>query len=276
MEAEHIVKRYLGKTAKKNWKHILLSIEGVSSGIKPSFLYDYSCLEPSQLSKMTADLAASGFLAKENLQVLGLGQDAFLTNISCVKDTVDEIYKALEKGRQVVVDVSAHLEQPKLLEDETVQRIKDQVGDVLAQLQDPQNNSQAVLELHPQQGWNLSTVFGVLLGYPVVYWYSDVENCSNCLSMIPLRVYRVSIESDKPNSSSSAKYEFPNRHQTAFKPGRVDDTVHEHHIYSFSVPGALLPRFQDRIDDWFQTVQERTHIKLRITCESVTLPAVAL
>ncbi|XP_022100252.1 UPF0739 protein C1orf74 homolog [Acanthaster planci] len=272
METAFIMKRYVGRTARKNWREILCDMEAVSSGIKPSFLYDYSCIEPTELSKMVDDLIVSGLLVKENLQVLSLGQDSFLANKPLLQETLGEFLGALEGGNHMLVDVSAKLEQPQLLDDEGVERIKDHVRDVMMQLQDLSRTPVTVLELNPKPGWNFSTLFGVLLGYPVVYWFHDVQRCSNCLSMVPLSVYRVSANHDDLQHSANPPYPIDTTSHTP----QLSEVVNEHPIYSFSVPEALLPHFQDHIDDWFKRVQAKAHKELRLTCKSVTLPSITL
>jgi len=80
-----------------------------------------------------------------------------------------------------------------------------------------------LLELTPDV--NRSTVFGLLLGYPVVYWYSNITSADNCLSHVPLRVFRISA---------------------------VDSVVDSHPtvIYSFTVPQQLYSHCQLLIDNW--------------------------
>jgi len=72
---------------------------------------------------------------------------------------------------------------------------------------------------------NRSTVFGLLLGYPVVYWYSNVTTADNCLSYVPLRLFRILA---------------------------VDSTADSHPtiIYSFTVPEQLYSNCHFLIDSW--------------------------
>ena len=134
----------------------------------------------------------------------------------------------------------------------------------MTQLQDLGRASAPVLELNSKPDWNFSTLFGVLLGYPVVYWYSDIQHCSNCLSMVPLSVHRVTANSDDLQTSANLPC------------AKLSEVRREHPIYSFSVPNALVPHLQNSIDDWFKRVRAKSHKELKLTCELVTLPSVTL
>jgi len=79
------------------------------------------------------------------------------------------------------------------------------------------------LELTPDV--NQSTVFGLLLGYPVVYWYSNITSANNCLSNVPLRMFRISAVDSTADCQPSV-------------------------IYSFTVPEQLYSHCQFLIDNW--------------------------
>lgn len=81
------------------------------------------------------------------------------------------------------------------------------------------------LELSPDV--NRSTVFGLLLGYPVVYWYSDVTGADNCLSHVPLQLIRITAVDSTTTRDS-------------------EPTV----IYSFTVPEQLYSHCHSQIDSW--------------------------
>jgi len=80
-----------------------------------------------------------------------------------------------------------------------------------------------MLELSPEV--NHTTVFGLLLGYPVVYWYSNVTSADNCLSQVPLRLFRILAVDSKADSHSTV-------------------------IYSFTVPEQLYSHCQSFVDSW--------------------------
>jgi len=72
---------------------------------------------------------------------------------------------------------------------------------------------------------NRSTVFGLLLGYPVVYWYKNITDADNCLSHVPLRLFRILAVDSTADSKPTI-------------------------IYSFTVPERLYSHCQFLIDSW--------------------------
>ena len=64
--------------------------------------------------------------------------------------------------------------------------------------------------------WNITTIFGVLLDYPVVYWYDDTINVTTCLPHQDLMNYQV-INSFKAKNS-----------------------ILERIVYSFTVPICVI------------------------------------
>jgi len=83
--------------------------------------------------------------------------------------------------------------------------------------------------IQPPVNMNRTTLYGVLLGYPVVYWYDDVNGAGNCLSMIPLQVITVSVPVNTGNCD----------------------------IYSFSFPEALLCECSESVNAWRSQLVEK-------------------
>ncbi|XP_010295845.1 PREDICTED: UPF0739 protein C1orf74 homolog, partial [Phaethon lepturus] len=106
-------------------------------------------------------------------------------------------------------------------------------------------------------GWNLCTIFGVLLGYPAVYTFSIEEGTENCLALTPLRVFTV--QASCP---------------------RIKDGLRVQ-IYSFSIPEGLCAELKEVLDAWCDELKEafsmqNDFVDLCISSEVVSLPAVAL
>ncbi|XP_054641369.1 UPF0739 protein C1orf74 homolog isoform X2 [Dunckerocampus dactyliophorus] len=105
--------------------------------------------------------------------------------------------------------------------------------------------------------WNLSAVFGLLLGYPITYWFNQTESFDNCLSMTPLMV------------------------TTAHATWQAGSTRDKCCLYSFSIPAVLQNETQSYLEDWKLGLQERFQqqnvLKDLDVCQSaVTLPSVCL
>jgi len=110
------------------------------------------------------------------------------------------------------------------------------------------------LELNPDI--NCTTVFGLLLGYPVVYWYSNTASADNCLSCAPLRVYRISATDNTADGQPAV-------------------------IYSFTVPEQLFSEYQLLIDNWQKqlfTLASRywDSYSLHVDCEVIIQPVVCM
>lgn len=91
---------------------------------------------------------------------------------------------------------------------------------------------------------NLCTIFGILLGYPVTYYFDDIEKGSNCLSMTPLVIVK------------------------------IHDVSSQMEIFSFSYPQCLQHNLKSVVNDWISRCT--TNKSIFIKYEIVTLPFVAL
>lgn len=67
---------------------------------------------------------------------------------------------------------------------------------------------------------NLCTVFGLILGYPAVYYFDDIDQSSSCLNMVPIVVLKVCI----------------------------NETGEQ--LFSFSYPQSLTPEVTSVVSDW--------------------------
>ena len=117
--------------------------------------------------------------------------------------------------------------------------------------------------IEPPATMNRTTLYGVLLGYPVIYWYDDnIAGAASCLSMVPLLVFTVTVSMD------------------------LNGVASECDIYSFSIPEALQSECQRSVDSWhsqllfyFNECQQNTTVKLnilRFDSKIVVKPSVCL
>ncbi|NXC42629.1 CA074 protein, partial [Penelope pileata] len=106
-------------------------------------------------------------------------------------------------------------------------------------------------------GWNLCTVFGVLLGYPAAYTFPTEEGSENCLALTPLRVFTA--QASCPRIQGGLRVQ----------------------ISSFSVPESLCAELRAVLDAWRDELRDNfcaqsDFVDLCISSEVVSLPAVAL
>ncbi|XP_071495113.1 UPF0739 protein C1orf74 homolog [Diadema antillarum] len=140
-------------------------------------------------------------------------------------DTVDVSTCRTSQFSALLVDVTGALEKPKIASQEDISNFALAARDVVFQVE---RDSGDVVNLSCSE-WNLTTVFGLLLGYPVLYWY-EVDVHGNCLSYTPLCVHKC-ICNFTFESFPSIKNEHPSNTCIMQKK--------EHVVYSFSAPECL-------------------------------------
>ena len=109
--------------------------------------------------------------------------------------------------------------------------IKDIAGQ-LDQFRSNTKDSKIYQIIASHSDWNITTIFGILLDYPVVYWYEDNVNANTCLSCKDLTNYKLNI---------------------------VNSGAHlmDHSIYSFTIPMSVIDEpIQNKIDQWISRVLE--------------------
>ena len=104
--------------------------------------------------------------------------------------------------------------------------------------------------------WNITTLFGILLDYPVVYWYEDIEDGKTCLACKDLIRYNVSYNSSLESHSNKSS------------------------LVSFTIPKCVFSSsIEASIEKWITQCRELATInKANISCEKkqVNLSTVVL
>uniref|UniRef100_A0A8B9PRR9 Chromosome 1 open reading frame 74 n=1 Tax=Apteryx owenii TaxID=8824 RepID=A0A8B9PRR9_APTOW len=156
------------------------------------------------------------------------------------------------------VDVSAARAQPELCGTSAARVVKGHLSALLAHLKAAEATAGPVSSSEVcAADWNLCTVFGVLLGYPVAYTFAVEDGFENCLALTPLRVFTV--------RASCCRIR--------------DDLMVQ--IYSFSIPENLYLEMKEVVDAWCDNLKDsfstqNDFANLCISSEVVTLTAVAL
>ncbi|NXT23877.1 CA074 protein, partial [Syrrhaptes paradoxus] len=227
----------------------------VAAGLKPALLYDYNAAGPAELRRYLARLREAG-LAPCRLHVLGVKGSVLLLNPGLARRRLEDVLRAHPAP---FVDVSAGRQRPALCGPAEAEAIRSHLAALLAHLRaaeaiatGPVSSSEVV-----PTGWNLCSIAGVLLGYPVVYSFSVEEDAENCLALTPLRVFTV---------QASCR--------------RIKDGLRVQ-IYSFSIPESLCAELKEVLDAWCDGLREAFGAQsdfgdLCVSSEVVSLPAVAL
>lgn len=229
-------------------------VTAVDLGLKPALLYDSNGAGSDQVQQYLSRVRSPRLLS-ESLSVLDLNGNSVIINPNAVRSNVE---KAVYDGGAAVVDVRHFLERPTVVEHHTG-AIKNMTREFLLLLKEFEQlqEGKPLYAGKKSEDWNLCTVFGLLLGYPVTYWFDQSSSFENCLALTPLVVTTASVLWQKETSG------------------------HRCCLYSFSLPASLLHQTRPMLDNWRCGLQERFQQQnvlqdLIISQKTVTLPSVCL
>jgi len=174
-------------------KNIAANLCMLAAGRKPCVLWDFCAFQADIVSALCSEC-----LEGETGVIFKLEDDYFL----CKKaDLIRQLASSLDNP-PVFIDIAGH--SPTMCSSDTVMLILDWVRNLLHAVeasllayqtggQQKCQESVPILALVSRPEWNLSTLFGVLLGYPVVYWFPKFQD-QYCLSNGDLKVYSVELD----------------------------------------------------------------------------------
>ncbi|XP_062325147.1 UPF0739 protein C1orf74 homolog [Osmerus eperlanus] len=230
-------------------------VMAVNTGLKPALLYDANSALADQIQSYLTSLQSEQLLSK-SLITLDINGNNLIVNPSL---TIDHLEK-FTKRTVAVIDVRHSLDQPSIITDLREGDLEKMIQTLLTFLKDIRQVSEVKTPLFIgdlSETWNLCTLFGILLGYPVTYWFDQNESFENCLTMTPLVVTK------------------------ALAIWQVSTESHQCCLYSFSSPEALEADTLSVLDDWTSRLQERFQQQtvfsgLNISKTTATLPSVTL
>ena len=251
------------KRAAKHWKEMYLCILAVDCGFKTSYLLDQCSLQPVQMNKLITKLGEKELISRDDLLTVVIYGDIFVLQI---EKTLEHVNRILNERYIGFIDVSQRLNAPEILcnTDENfwsmIKLFCLKFVDFLQRCElDIQNGDvfvQGSFEFDKESP-NPCTIFGILLGYPVVYCMTK-DSEINCLSETDLTVYasEIAVQSWQ---------------------GKNGEFVM---VCSFSFPANLSPHCDKYIESWKDSVTaiSKKQIKLihRINRKQVRLPIVIL
>lgn len=162
------------KLSKRN-NELAINLYFLCNGLKPSILWDFGSTNGKKLSCL------------KNI----LGQDLIILDVAgnfiiCYKSSIASTLNNYFSNPPLVIDVSQMKRSSTLAELHILGSIELIVNSVLKQLS---TNNELLINLEVEESWNLSTLFGVLLGFPVVYYFDPSHD--NCLSNTDLTLWQV-------------------------------------------------------------------------------------
>nr|XP_054594489.1 UPF0739 protein C1orf74 homolog [Nothobranchius furzeri] len=226
-------------------------VSAVEAGLKPALLYDSNGACAAQVQQYLSSLQSLQ-LVSESLFTLDLNGNSLIVNTGAVRSNLERV---LCDDSVAVIDVCHSLDQPAVSNSQRGE-MKSVMEDLLLLLEQHEE-AEKPLYVEKSEEWNLCAVFGVLLGFPVTYWFDQTESFENCLSMTPLMVI------------------------TASASWQADGPHHRCCLYSFTLPAALQEETRPKLEDWELRLQERFKQQrilkdLRISQATVSLPSVCL
>ena len=227
---------YLGSKLRRRMKEIKLNIQFVDFGLKPSYLLDFGVNSLDSLINLIHDLE-SRRLIQRHLLAVKLEMDYVVTNPDVFMEMYTEPYDVVK-----FVDITSD-NTPKVL-------VK---SDALDQVISTCFSAVTDGSLKPADDINMTSVFGVLIGYPVVYWF-------------------------EPDSLKSAGNSQVVQHAEVL--GMTDNEQTEV-VYSFSYPDNLINVLEKHVSAWFQKWEEAGKWKelfksVSMKCERRTLLSMVL
>uniref|UniRef100_A0A8C4K4U5 Chromosome 1 open reading frame 74 n=1 Tax=Dromaius novaehollandiae TaxID=8790 RepID=A0A8C4K4U5_DRONO len=230
------------------------AVLAVAAGLKPALLYDCGVAGAEQLRDYLGRLREAG-LAAGRLHLLSVAGSVLVLHPGRAARRLEAVLQAQPAP---FVDVSVARAQPELCGTLAAHTIRGHLSALLAHLKAAETAAGPISCSEVcSADWNLCTVFGVLLGYPVAYTFTVEDGFENCLALTPLRVFTIRASCHRI---------------------RDDLTVQ---IYSFSIPENLYPEMKEVVDAWCDNLKDSFSTQddfadLCISSEVVTLTAVAL
>ncbi|XP_061689327.1 UPF0739 protein C1orf74 homolog [Syngnathoides biaculeatus] len=235
---------------------VAAQLSAVDLALKPTLLYDANSAGADQVHRYLR-LCQSSQLVSECLVTLDLNGNSLVLNPVEVRSNLERM---VHGGGPVVIDVCRSLDEPAVTEPfrAGLKTIAQDLIFLLEGFDAGKEVDQGIYVAERSDDWNLSAVFGLLLGYPATYWFDQTDSFENCLAMTPLTV-----------TTASATWQAD------------DATVRKCCLYSFSIPAVLQKETQSHLEDWKLTLEERFQqqntLKELTVCQSaVTLPSVCL
>ena len=277
------IKACLGKVCFKHSKRIALDILCIDIGIRSSFLFDYAFVTPCQLDALANIIYKTG-LVNHRLAVLSVDDDTFLVDKRA-------LLSKLEQCTPMVIDVSGEIDGPVLLDKSASSRLADihemkkHIIHSLKENTDAKSEKEEIfiIDIDLPKHMNRTTSFGLLLSYPVVYWYRTTHleasnsghggNDGNCLSMVPLCVCQLFAK----NTSNKATQQTRPVQSCAVE--NISNGVHM--ICSFSYPEQFKSHLKDCIECWRSSMKDNFAVQsflsdCTLVQKTVTLAVVAM
>jgi hypothetical protein len=179
---EEIVRKHFKKLRRiDKIQEIIANIKAVfSDHVKPSFLFDICGSDRNTLSAFVTETNSHNFGTKSNLICVD-DCHLFIANLDAVKKAIEN---SLE-NKLIIIDIGKD-SPAELRQVSEHPNLEEMLKTTVKKLQF-NNKHDDVIDIKLEPNWNGCSLFGILLGFPCVYYY-DVDESSdkNCLSYAQL------------------------------------------------------------------------------------------
>lgn len=213
-QCKNLIIHHLGSKLKQRTSEIKNNIQFVDLGLKPSYLLDFGVKSLQSLANLVKDLN-NNQLTESKLKAVQVGMDYLIVNPDLFRRTHSEHTDFIK-----FVDISSNRKKAEVLD-------KSEATD---------NVISTCFCIMTEESWdmtladdiNLTSVFGYLIGYPVVYWFDSdsLKSAGNSQDVQHTEV--VGVRAD----------------------GQTDV------VYSFSYPDSLSGVLENHVNIWFRNWQE--------------------
>lgn len=282
-----IFSKSLEKLSEQYYRKFLIDIASIFLGLKQSLLFDYAVVDSRNATRLMGSIAANERVDR-CADVLKVGEDIFFTRL---KPLISNLTQAIDSKEFILIDVSGKLQEPRVLEDTIARRVMEQFRNIVDNLEQKLNDLQSskldeimtrchlvdLSGLFLDEQWCIPSVFGFLLGYPVIYWCDNASE-DNCLSLVPLNRYKLTF---KASLSTLCSSQIPHCCRTLVSGGCGKFKSCNHTLFSFTAPITLESSYQSQVSEWKKKIHllgETLDISQDLTCEKtiVTLAQVSL
>ena len=263
-EWKSIFQKSLGKLSSKCYRSFLLDIVAIFLGLKPSLLFDCAVVEWKNAIRLIAGLATktSSFTDfSPLLYVLKVDEDIFYADLRLL---VKRLRESVDMEEFTLIDISGKLHEPRILEKELADSVKRQfhriVEDLEENFKDFKQRGELVvpdsrvinLRNYGDDNWCVPSIFGFLLGYPMIYWCDRAGDLDNCLSMVPLNRYTLTFKV----APSALHARLPASYYNLVESGCEEKDSFNHTLFSFTAPVALECYYKSKVSNWFKRICE--------------------
>ena len=249
----HAVENILGRHCKSKWKQIIADLFVVSVGLKPVFLFDYSCVAPYNVQNLVHRLCELKILHYRPT-VCSLGEDVLVVNKKTLKMWLRKYQN--EPTLLKIIDCSPNKCHPILLDGDRYEFV---IKKHFKMLSDTFNLSLNENELDEKlltpvnlpitDDINVPALFGIMLGYPTVYYFDENSQnfWQNCLDQIPLCVNKIVADIKIERSAESAEQ---NSKKTLETGDSFAIVLNQHVLYQYSYPVPLEGEIKQSVSFW--------------------------